>query len=422
MESSIQTIASNTLLIIFAVVALTGIVCSKISEIIKIPDVVLFLIAGIFIGPSLFNFIDISKYQVENQLILTFGSAFILYLGGKEISLKVLKDVKITVVLLSTVGVVVSAFIVAQIVGLTFEVSFMTSLLIGSIVASTDPATLVPIFNQVKIKDKVKQTVISESAFNDAIGAILTSAVLTIILSGEFSLTENIYQLVIMVGVGVGVGMATGILLLKLVNDQPYGIFKDFAPIISILSVIISYQIAIKFGGSGYMACFIVGIITGNKKNFRVWLSQKSYDADCYVVETLGTICRMTIFVILGTQVDLVILSKYLIPSLIVVLGLMFVARPISVLSCVLFDKKAKWNKNEILFMMWVRETGVIPAALCGIISAMKVPGYEMISSIVFMSILITLIVQGSTTKLVAKKLGLLDEEAKECKNISVKI
>ncbi|MDK2562099.1 cation:proton antiporter [Romboutsia sedimentorum] len=414
MESSIQTIASNTLLIIFAVVAMTGIICSKISEILKVPDVVLFLIAGILIGPSFFRFIDIGQYQVENQLILTFGSAFILYLGGKEISLKVLKDVRISVFLLSTLGVAISAFIVAKIVGLTFGVSAMTALLIGSIIASTDPATLVPIFNQVKIKDRVKQTVISESAFNDATGAILTSAVLAIILSGKFSLSANIYELGIMVVVGVVVGIVTGIALLKLVNDQPYGIFKDFAPIISILSVVIAYEVSTKFGGSGYMACFIVGIITGNKKNFKIWLSQTSYDADFYVAETLGNICRMSIFVILGSQVDLAVLGKYFVPSLLVALSLMFIARPICVIVCTIFDRNAKWSKKEMLFMMWVRETGVIPAALCGIIVAMKIPGYEIISSVVFMTILMTLIIQGSTTKLVAKKLGLLEDQITE--------
>lgn len=410
MENSIQTIASNDLLVIFAVVAMTGIICSKLSEIIKIPDVVLFLIAGILVGPSIFKFIDISQYQVENQLILTFGSAFILYLGGKEISLKVLKDVKITVFLLSTLGVVISAVIVGKVVGMTFEVSAMTALLVGAIVASTDPATLVPIFNQVKIKDRVKQTVISESAFNDAIGAILTSAVLSIILSGKFSLGENIYELTIMVVVGAVVGIVTGIVLLKLVNDKPYGIFKNYAPIISILSVVIAYEVSTMFAGSGYMACFIVGIITGNKKNFKVWLSQESYDADFYVAETVGNICRMAIFIILGSQVDLAMLGKYFVPALLVVLSLMFIARPVCVIVCAIFDRKAKWDKKEMLFMMWVRETGVIPAALCGIIAAMKVPGYEIISSIVFMAILITLIVQGSTTKWVARKLGLLEE------------
>lgn len=410
MEESIQTIQSNTLLIIFAVVALTGIICSKISDILKIPDIVLYLIAGIIIGPSVLEFINTSNYQVENQIILTFGSAFILYLGGKEISLKVLKDVKVTVFLLSSIGVLVCTLIVSKVVSLSFGVPFLTALLSGAIIASTDPATLVPIFNQTSIKDKIKQTIISESAFNDATGAILTSAVLTIILSGKFSFIENIYELSIMVVVGVVIGVVTGIILLHLINDKPYGIFKDFAPIISILSVIIAYEVATKLGGSGYMACFIVGIINRNKKNFRVWLSQKSYDADYYVAETLGTICRMSTFIILGSQVDLSMLGKYFVPSLLVVLSLMFIARPICVILCTVFDRKAKWNKKEILFMMWVRETGVIPAALCGIISTMNVPNNEIISSIVFMTILITIIIQGSTTKIIAKKLGVLEE------------
>ena len=413
METSIHTIASNNLLILFSIVAMTGIVCSKLSEKINIPDVVLFLIAGIFIGPSVFKFIDISSYQIENQLILTFGSAFILYLGGKEISLKVLKNVRITVLLLSTLGVLISTFMMKEVVGLTFEVSSMTALLAGAIIASTDPATLVPIFNSIKIKDKVKQTVISESAFNDATGAILTSAVLAIILSGKFSLKENLYSLSTMVIVGITIGIMTGILLLKLVNDKPYGILKDFAPIISIISVIISYELSTKLGGSGYMSCFIVGIINGNKKNFNIWLTQKSYDADVHVVETLGTICRMMIFIILGSQVNLQILIKYFVPSVVSVICLIFIVRPVSVILCTIFDKNANWSKKEILFMMWVRETGVIPAALCGIITSMKIPGYEVISSVVFMTILITLIIQGSTTKYIANKLELLELDNK---------
>ena len=402
MESSIHTIACNNLLILFAVVTMTGIICSKLSDILKVPDVVLFLIAGIFIGPSVLKFIDISQYQVENQLILTFGSAFILYMGGKEISLKVLKNVKVSVLLLSSVGVLISAFLMQQVIGLSFGTSAMVALLAGSIIASTDPATLVPIFNQIKIDRRVSQTV-----------AILTSAVLAIMLSGKFSLEENLYQLVIMIIIGLVVGLLTGVILLALVNDSPRGIFKDYTPIISIISVIIAYELSTALGGSGYMSCFIVGIVTGNKQNFKLWLSQKSYDADCHVVETLGTICRMCIFIILGSQVDLQVVGKYFVPSIISVLCFMFIVRPICVLACTLVDRQAKWKKNEILFMMWVRETGVIPAALCGIVTSMNIPGKEVISSVVFMTILITLIIQGASTKFVAKKLNLLIEDNK---------
>ena len=231
--------------------------------------------------------------------------------------------------------------------------------------------------------------------------------------SGKFSLEENLYQLVIMIIIGLVVGLLTGVILLALVNDSPRGIFKDYTPIISIISVIIAYELSTALGGSGYMSCFIVGIVTGNKQNFKLWLSQKSYDADCHVVETLGTICRMCIFIILGSQVDLQVVGKYFVPSIISVLCFMFIVRPICVLACTLVDRQAKWKKNEILFMMWVRETGVIPAALCGIVTSMNIPGKEVISSVVFMTILITLIIQGASTKFVAKKLNLLIEDNK---------
>ena len=230
-------------------------------------------------------------------------------------------------------------------------------------------------------------------------------------LSGKFSLQENLYELVLMIVIGLVVGLLTGVILLALVNDSPRGIFQDYTPIISIISVIIAYELSTALGGSGYMSCFIVGIVTGNKQNFKLWLSQKSYDADCHVAETLGTICRMCIFIILGSQVDLQVVGKYFVPSVISVACFMFIVRPISVLACTLVDRQAKWKKNEIFFMMWVRETGVIPAALCGIVTSMNIPGKEVISSVVFMTILITLIIQGSSTKFVAKKLGLLIED-----------
>jgi len=90
MENTVEAIATNNLLLIFAAIAITGIVLGKVSEIIKIPDVILYLIAGIIIGPALLNLISIESFPIENNLILTFGSAFILYEGGREINLKVL--------------------------------------------------------------------------------------------------------------------------------------------------------------------------------------------------------------------------------------------------------------------------------------------------------------------------------------------
>lgn len=413
MEGTAEAIATNNLILIFAIIGVTGIVLGRLSEILRIPDVILYLIAGIVIGPAVLNIVNIQSFPVENNLILTFGSAYILFEGGKEINLRVLNKVKISVGMLSTVGVIVSAVVVGVVSEKVFGLPIMTALLLGAVIASTDPAALIPVFKQVTIKDKIKQTVVSESAFNDAVGAILVSTLLGVVTSGQFSAMESVKELLIAAGVGIGVGVIIGYLLTVFMSDKKIGVFHSYAPIISILKVALAYEISVALGGSGYMAVFIAGLISGNRKLFGLWIPEYDFQSIQHFSESVGTMCRMSIFVILGTQVDLASLAKYWAPALLIVLVLMFVARPLVVLICTAFDKSAKWSFKDRLFMMWVRETGVIPAALSGIIVSMKVPGYEIISSVVFMTILVTLIVQASTTKIAAKKLGVLEESEK---------
>lgn len=410
MGESVETIATNNLMLIFTIIIVTGIVLGRISQILKIPDVILYLIAGIFIGPAFLNILSIDAFPVGNNLILTFGSAFILYEGGKEVNLKVLNKVKISVGMLSTVGVIVSAVVVGAVATKVFNIPIITALLLGSVIASTDPAALIPVFKQVKIKNKIEQTVVSESAFNDASGAILSSALLGIVMSGQFSAMESFKELIVSAGVGIGVGVLVGYVLIALVSNKKMGVFHSYAPIMSVLTVTLAYELATVLHGSAYMAVFIAGLISGNKKIFGIWLEEDDYHPSIYFAESLAIICRMSIFVLLGTQVNIPALIQYWVPSLITVLALMFIGRPLAVIVSTVFDKKAQWTFKDKLFMMWVRETGVIPAAVSGIIVSMKVPGYEIISSVVFMTILITLIVQASTTKLVAKKLGVLEE------------
>ena len=411
MENTIEAIATNKLILIFAIIGVIGIVLGRLSEILKIPDVILYLIAGILVGPAVLNIIDMNSFSVANNYILTFGSAYILFEGGKEINLRVLNKVKISVGMLATVGVIVSTIVVGVISKNVFNLPIMTALLLGSVIASTDPAALIPVFRQVNIKDKIKQTVVSESAFNDAVAAILVSTLLGVVTSGEFSAMESIKELLIAAGVGIGVGVIVGYLLTVFMSDKKIGVFHSYAPIISILKVGIAYEISVHLGGSGYMAVFIAGLISGNRKLFGIWIPEYDFQSIHHFAESVSTMFRMSIFVLLGTQVDLGALVKYWAPALLIALVLMFIARPLVILICTLFDKNANWSFKDKLFMMWVRETGVIPAALSGIIVSMKVPGYEIISSVVFMTILITLIVQASTTKIVAKKLGVLEEE-----------
>lgn len=410
-EMNTSAISANELVLIMASVATIGVIGGWVAQKLKLPDVVIYLILGVAFGPTFLNLVNMEAFPTANEIILTFGSAFILYEGGREVKLKILNEVKVSVGLLASLGV----FITAGIVGLTahyvFNLSIGPSFLLGATIASTDPAALIPVFKTVPIKNKLKQTVISESAFNDAFGAILFTSILTgLTMTQRVGILATSLELVFMILIGLLVGIGVALIAVGISSDKKYGIFHGYAPIISITVVVFAYEISERFGGSGYMAVFIAGLVYGNKKRFGLWVPDEDYISGVHFRENLATIARMSIFIVLGTHLNLNSLLEYGIGAIIVVLVLMFIARPIVVLICTTFDKKANWSKNEKLFMMWVRETGVIPAALSGIIVSTKVEGYEIISSVVFMTIIITLLVQASTTNIVAKKLDVLEK------------
>ena len=106
-------------------------------------------------------------------------------------------------------------------------------------------------------------------------------------------------------------------------------------------------------------------------------------------------------------------MGQYLVGGVIIVTVFMLIARPVTVFLCALSDQRAKWSLNEILFMCWTRETGVIPAALAGLLLGMKAPGAQMIASITFIAILMTILIQAPTTKWLDGKLGLLEKGKK---------
>lgn len=104
-EANIVAVSANELLLLMAsisILGIIGIIGGFIGEKLKIPDVVIYLIFGVAFGPIFFNIVNIDSYTVANELILTFGSAFILYEGGREINLKILNKVKITVLMLAS--------------------------------------------------------------------------------------------------------------------------------------------------------------------------------------------------------------------------------------------------------------------------------------------------------------------------------
>jgi potassium/hydrogen antiporter len=402
-------IAKHTLLSCGLVLAI-GTVAGLLARKIRIPDVAVFLVTGIAIGPQALGFIDIKADSALNQIILLFGASYILFDGGASLRLNVLKQVWITIVVIATVGILITAAITGLAAHYILGIPLITALLLGATLASTDPATLVPIFRQVHIRDRVAQTVMSESAFNDAMGAILTFSVLAVATgSGEFSLGSSLLDLAKQSVIGIVAGIVLGYLAALLIAHEKLDFLAEYAPVVTLIAVIGAYFAADGLQASGFMAVFVFGIVLGNKETFGFRMDAgEAQKLEEYVLTT-AFIMRVFIFILLGAQVDFVLMGKYWAGGVALVTVLMLVARPATVFLCAGPDRRARWSFAELLFMCWTRETGVIPAALAGLLLGMKAPGAQMIASITFIAILMTILIQAPTTEWLGRRLGLLE-------------
>jgi cell volume regulation protein A len=404
-------IAKHTLLA-FGLILAIGTVAALLAQKIKIPDVAVFLVAGIAIGPQALDLIQIKADSALNQIILLFGASYILFDGGASLRFHVLKQVWITIVVLATVGVLVTAGITGLAAHYIFGIPPIMALLLGGTIASTDPATLVPIFRQVRIRDRVAQTVMSESAFNDAMAAIVTFGVLAAATgSGEFSLANSMFDLLKQAGIGIVAGIVLGYLAALLIAHEKWAFLAEYAPVVTLVAVIGAYFAATGLEASGFMAVFVFGIVLGNKEAFGFAMEAGEAQKLDEFVLTTAFIMRLFIFILLGAQVDFALMGRYWLGGVIVVTVLMLVARPATVFLCAWPDRRARWSVAELLFMCWTRETGVIPAALAGLLLGIKAPGAPMIASVTFIAILMTILIQAPTTRWLGRRLGLLQTD-----------
>jgi cell volume regulation protein A len=408
-ESSLD--AAKDVLFTFGVVLAAGTLGGVLAKQIRVPDVAVYLVVGIVVGPEVLGAIDVAAGSNLNQVVLIFGASYILFDGGASLRFSVLRRVWITIVVISTLGVLITATLVAATAYGLLGVPVLIAALLGGALASTDPATLVPIFKQVAVKDRVAQTIMSESAFNDATGAIVTFTVLAVALAqGEFSLSSSLLELLKQASLGLVIGAVVGGLAAVLLGHERYAFLGEFGPIVTLMAVAGAYLAADQYHASGFMAVFVFGMIIGNRDAFGMRMPEAEANRMGMFVGEMALVMRLMIFVLLGSQVSFELMAKYWQEGVVIALVLMFVARPVTVFVCAAPDRRARWSLRELLFMCWTRETGVIPAALAGMLLGLGAPGAEMIASVTFVAILMTILIQATTTRWLAGRLGVLEK------------
>ncbi len=161
------------ILLNFGVILGAGPVAQFVPTFLRVPEMIVLVAVGAVIDPSVLGLVSNPLDGVAAQLLFNLGVALILFHGGVGISLRVIWPGAVGLGLLVLPGVFITAVIVAPVVGPIFGVSLLVAFMIGAVLAPTDPAILIPLFERLGLRPKVSQTVIAESAFNDVTGTVL---------------------------------------------------------------------------------------------------------------------------------------------------------------------------------------------------------------------------------------------------------
>jgi potassium/hydrogen antiporter len=327
------------------------------------------------------------------------------------ISLRVISRTAVGLGLLVLPGIFITAFIVALSVAPIFGVSLLVAFMIGAVLASTDPAILIPLFERLGLRPKVSQTVIAESAFNDVTGTVLVLTLVEVVEAGHFSVSEPVFEFFKELALGGIIGIGAGLLLAYAVASTARAGIWDESPGVAILAVVaLVYFSSETLGGSAYLAAFVMGLIVGNMGEFKLRQHEESERMLESFVGQVAEIAVLLVFVTLGINLPFDALAEYFFGGLLVMVVFIFVARPVTVLACLLPDRRGRWTRNEMIFLSWCRYTGVIPAAVGSILLARGVEGAEIAVSLVALAVCATLLLQATTAGYVARRLDLLEE------------
>lgn len=389
-----------------------GLVCQLLADALRAPRMLFLLLGGAVLGPSIADAIDVPLDSAGSEILWTLGVSFILFYGGLQLSTRVLSRVAIGLGLLAVPGVVITALVAGSIAALSFDVPFSTGLLIGAVLAPTDPAILIPLFDRIGIRQKIEQTAVAESALNDATGAVLALLFSGVVLTGDASLTRPPVDFLEDLAISTVLGIGFGVLLSLVVSDRRAGVWGESAAIAVVAVIAIGYFSIDSAGGSGYLGAFLAGLIVGNMDRLRLGM-HSSHERDMRVfVKTMTDVVVILVFITLGANLPWGDIWDNLGPALVVVAGLVFLARPVTVLLCLLPDRRGRWTREEIVFLSWTRETGVVAAALAGVMVGLDVPNSELIVTTVALAIVVTLGVQATTKTWLGRRLRLDERDS----------
>ncbi|GLV47058.1 K+/H+ antiporter [Thermus sp. LT1-2-5] len=384
-----------------SVLLLLSILLSRVSQRFGIPALLLFLVLGMLAGsdgPGGIYFDDARLAQGLGVMAL----AFILFAGGLDTEWTRVRSVFLPGLVLATMGVVLTAWLVGIFASLVLGFPPLLGFLLGAIVSSTDAAAVFSVLRArgVRLRERLKALLELESGVNDPMAILLTVA-LTALLLGVARPGDLVWMGFKQLGLGLALGYALGRVTAWAWNEFGFH-YRGLRLLLSFALVLFSYGLTAVLGGSGFAAVYVAGLVVGSA-------SLKHKDELLLFHDGVAWIMQVVMFLVLGLLVFPSQLPGVALQGALVAFFLMFVARPLAIALCLL---PFRWSWREVLLVGWVGLRGAVPIVLATYPLLAGVPGANVLFNLVFFVVLLSVALQGPTLGLVARGLGLEEEPA----------
>ena len=376
-----------------AALVLAGIGSSLIARRFGAPLLLVFLVVGMLAGVDGPGGIHFDNYATTYR-IGSFALAIILFDGGLRTRRESFRGVLAPILLLATIGVVISAALTGVAAYWLFGLSTVQAFLLGSVVASTDAAAVFFLLRAggLQLRSRIGATLEIESSANDPVAVLLTTLLAQYLTTqAGLSAAEFAFELVSQFAVGALAGMLGGFAIAIALRKLPLS--GGLAALSTVAAAILVFGVTGSIHGSAFLAIYVAGVIVGNRNvpGFSNLLS---------VLDAGTWLCQVVMFLVLGLLVSPHALGKTLWPALALAAFLMLVARPIAVAVCL---APFRYGKRETGFIAWVGLRGAVGIFLASIPMLMRLPNAALIFDVAFIVVLASLLVQGWTLGVAAR-------------------